>query len=189
MKKQFGLTRKLLRVGKNIEHFKAAAIALDSKPGVAGAPGSDPVLKYLAVGRQLGYGVYLSFDMLTYLDAAGIRKFAAVKKLQAHAQKAWLTGLLCSAIAGIYSMWRLSEMEKKINKKDGEGAVEGKKIQRFVLISFPQFSVSRRSLTADAGSVLPSQHNSFPIYATLPFHSLVLDMSTWMMAFLVLREL
>ncbi|EFE30175.1 uncharacterized protein ARB_02966 [Trichophyton benhamiae CBS 112371] len=129
MKKQFGLTRKLLRVGKNIEHFKAAAIALDSKPGVAGAPGSDPVLKYLAVGRQLGYGVYLSFDMLTYLDAAGIRKFAAVKKLQAHAQKAWLTGLLCSAIAGVYSMWRLSEMEKKINKKDGEGAVEGKKIQ------------------------------------------------------------
>lgn len=80
MKKQFGLTRKLLRVGKNIEHFKAAAIALDFKPGVAGAPGSDPVLKYLAVGRQLGYGVYLSFDMLTYLDAAGIRKFAAVKK-------------------------------------------------------------------------------------------------------------
>jgi len=45
IKKQFGLARKLMRVGKNVEHFKAAAVAADSK-------GTDPVLKYCAVGRQ-----------------------------------------------------------------------------------------------------------------------------------------
>jgi peroxin-11B len=60
IKKQFGLSRKLMRVGKNIEHFKAAAVASDSKS-------LDPVLKYCAVGRQLGYGMYLSFDAVTYV--------------------------------------------------------------------------------------------------------------------------
>lgn len=60
IKKQFGLSRKLLRVGKNVEHFKAAAMAADSKT-------MDPVLKYCAVGRQLGYAMYLSFDMIAYV--------------------------------------------------------------------------------------------------------------------------
>lgn len=29
----------------------------------------DPVLKYCAVGRQLGYGVYLTLDAVTYVSA------------------------------------------------------------------------------------------------------------------------
>ena len=49
-------------MGKNVEHLKAAAVAADAK-------GMDPVLKYLAVGRQLGYGTYLSIDMITYVWA------------------------------------------------------------------------------------------------------------------------
>ena len=61
IKKQFGLTRKSLRLGKNVEHFKAAAIAADSK-------NMDPVLKYCAVGRQLGYAMYLSLDAVTYVS-------------------------------------------------------------------------------------------------------------------------
>lgn len=60
IKKQFGLTRKALRLGKNVEHFKAAAVAADNK-------GLDPVLKYCAIGRQLGYGTYLSLDAITYV--------------------------------------------------------------------------------------------------------------------------
>ena len=62
IKKQFGLTRKALRLGKNVEHFKAAVIAADSK-------NMDPVLKYCAVGRQLGYAMYLSLDAVTYVSA------------------------------------------------------------------------------------------------------------------------
>lgn len=61
IKKQFALTRKALRLGKNIEHFKAAAAAADNKS-------LDPVLKYCAVGRQLGYGTYLSLDAITYVS-------------------------------------------------------------------------------------------------------------------------
>ncbi|KAK2811254.1 hypothetical protein FQN50_002351 [Emmonsiellopsis sp. PD_5] len=127
IKKQFGLTRKLLRVGKNVEHLKAAAVALDSRSPTAN---KDPVLRYLGIGRQLGYASYLSFDMFSYFDTAGIRKLSNAKTVQTRAQKAWFTGLLCSVISGLYSLWRLNEREKAINKKDGESVVEGKKIEK-----------------------------------------------------------
>ncbi|EEQ92679.1 hypothetical protein RJZ56_007090 [Blastomyces dermatitidis] len=127
IKKQFALTRKLLRFGKNVEHFKAAAALLDSRSSTAPA---DPVLKYLGIGRQLGYAIYLSFDMVLYLDAAGMRKLANAKAMQARALRAWMAGLVCSALAGAYSLWILKEREKAVNKKDGESVVEGKKIQK-----------------------------------------------------------
>lgn len=38
-------------------------MAMDAKDG-------DPVLKYCAVGRQLGYAMYLSCDMVTYVGAS-----------------------------------------------------------------------------------------------------------------------
>ncbi|MCJ1477763.1 Peroxisomal membrane protein PMP27 [Lambiella insularis] len=123
IKKQFGLTRKCLRIGKNVEHFKAAAAAADNKS-------LDPVLKYCAVGRQLGYGMYLSLDMVTYLDAAGIQPIASVKRLQREAYKAWFVGLMFNAVAGLYTLWQLRQREQSIDKKEGEGVVESKKIQR-----------------------------------------------------------
>jgi len=43
-----------------VEHFKAAAIAADSK-------NMDPVLKFCAVGRQLGYATYMTLDTITYV--------------------------------------------------------------------------------------------------------------------------
>ena len=61
IKKQFGLTRKALRLGKNVEHFKAAATAANNKS-------MDPILRYLAIGRQLGYATYLSLDAVTYVS-------------------------------------------------------------------------------------------------------------------------
>ena len=34
------------------------------------AKGMDPLLRYCAVGRQLGYAGYLTFDMITYVSQA-----------------------------------------------------------------------------------------------------------------------
>ena len=62
-KKQLGTARKLLRLGKFLEHFKAASVAAD-KTGI------DPVLKFCAVGRQLGYAGYLSLDNLCVVCVA-----------------------------------------------------------------------------------------------------------------------
>ena len=44
-----------------MEHFKAAAVAIDTK-------GMDSVLRYCAIGRQLGYAMYLSLDAITYVN-------------------------------------------------------------------------------------------------------------------------
>lgn len=124
IKKQFGLARKLMRVGKNVEHFKAAAVAADAK-------GGDPVAKYLVVARQLGYAGYLTFDAMTVLDAAGIKKSVHAKRLGREAYKAWFVGLSSSALAGIYALWQLNQKEQKLSKEDGEGVVEGKRIARY----------------------------------------------------------
>jgi peroxin-11B len=66
-KKQVGLTRKILRFGKFVEHFKAAAVAADSTAVV------DPLLKYLAVARQLGYAGYLALDSMTVVSVTSGR--------------------------------------------------------------------------------------------------------------------
>jgi hypothetical protein len=47
-----------MRLGKWVEHLKAAAQASDAKH-------MDPVLRYCAVGRQLGYAGYLVLDNMT----------------------------------------------------------------------------------------------------------------------------
>ncbi|KAI4088822.1 MAG: hypothetical protein LQ344_005799 [Seirophora lacunosa] len=124
IKKQFGLTRKALRLGKNVEHFKAAAAAIDDTKS------QDELLRYCAVGRQLGYATYLTLDMVTYLDSAGIWKLESAKRLQKEAYRAWFVGLMFNAIAGLYTLWGLRIREQGVDKGDGQGMVESKKIQR-----------------------------------------------------------
>ena len=60
IKKQFGLARKLLSVGKNVEHLKAAATTANNK-------NMDPVLRYCVVGRQLSFALYMTLDIITYV--------------------------------------------------------------------------------------------------------------------------
>ncbi|CAG8116729.1 unnamed protein product [Penicillium nalgiovense] len=124
VKKQFATTRKILRIGKFAEHLKAALIALDHK-NVA-----DPVLRYLAVGRQLGYAGYLTLDTVTVMDAVGYRKLTGAKRIQEGAHRAWAMGLVCSAAANVYTLFRLQEEENTVDRKEGEGLTEVKKIER-----------------------------------------------------------
>lgn len=121
LKKQFGVTRKIMRAGKNVEHVKAAAAASDAK-------GGDPVLRYAAVGRQLGYAGYLTLDMATLLDATGIRKSPNAKKWQREAFRFWAMGLIFSVLAQVYTLYQLRAREAKVDKKEGEGVVESKRI-------------------------------------------------------------
>ncbi|KAH6679701.1 putative peroxisomal membrane protein PMP27 [Halenospora varia] len=123
IKKQFGLARKLMRVGKNIEHLKAAAVAADSKS-------LDPITKYCAVGRQLGYAGYLTLDAATILDAAGIRKSESAKRLSKEAYRCWMFGLLFSTMSGVYSLYNLRQQQSRVDKKDGEGVVAIKRIEK-----------------------------------------------------------
>jgi predicted AlkP superfamily phosphohydrolase/phosphomutase len=125
VKKQFGTTRKIMRIGKFLEHLKAAAVAFDNKSPV------DPVLRYLAIGRQLGYAGYLTLDAVTVIDVIGIRKLSSAKRVQDSAYRSWAAGLIFSTVAGIYTLVRLQEKEKTIDRKEGEGVVEAKKIEKY----------------------------------------------------------
>ena len=54
-----------------------------------------------------------------------------MKRLQKEAYRAWFTGLTFSAIAGLYTLWQLGQREQGLDKKEGEGVVESKKIERY----------------------------------------------------------
>ncbi|GAM89897.1 hypothetical protein ANO11243_079370 [Dothideomycetidae sp. 11243] len=126
LKSNLGLVRKAMRLGKFVEHLRAAALAADAK-------GMDPVLKFCAVGRQLGYAGYLFADMLTYLDAAGVRKSEAAKRLQKQAYQAWGMGLLFSVASGVYSLYQMRVQNQRVMQlqgTDAEKKVEGRKIMR-----------------------------------------------------------
>lgn len=115
-------------MGKFIEHFKAAALAADSKS-------MDPVLKYLAVGRQLGYAGYTLMDNLTYLDFAGVRKFESAKRMQREAYKAWVAGLVCNVAAGLYTLYNMqSEAKKNDASADAEKTVQRKTLEKYEIL-------------------------------------------------------
>lgn len=128
LKNQFSLTRKVLRVGKFVEHLRAAAELYDAS---VKAGNGDKITQYLQLLRQLGYGGYLFCDMLTVPDALGVKKYASAKRIQATAYRFWLSGLLASAIAGIYTNYKLREKASGLDEKDAEGKVEGVKIARY----------------------------------------------------------
>lgn len=115
-----------MRIGNFIEKFNAASIALNRKNPI------DPVLRYLTVGHHLGYGAYLAVDTFTVIDVIGVRKLANTKILQKSGYRAWMAGLTCSIGAGIYSLWKLQQKEKTLDLKVGKGAIEAKRIHRFV---------------------------------------------------------
>ena len=126
LKTNLGLVRKAMRLGKFVEHFRAAAIAAD-------ASSMDPVLRFCAVGRQLGYAFYLTLDALTYLDAAGIRRSEAAKRWQREAYRAWFAGLACSIVGGVYTLWSMRVeglRAKEVQGTDAEKVVEGKRVVR-----------------------------------------------------------
>lgn len=42
-----------------------------------------------------------------------------------------MTGLLCNALAGFYKLYQLKQQSQMVNKKEGEGAVESKRMEKY----------------------------------------------------------
>ena len=119
--------RKALRLGKFVEHLKAAAVASDAKPSTS----RDTILKFLQVGRQLGYAGYIALDNLAYVDQSGIRKFEGAVRVQKEAYRAWLVGLTCNVVAGVYQLYNLQIQSRKQTSGPDE-KVEAKKLEKYV---------------------------------------------------------
>lgn len=110
----------------------------------------DPIIKYCTVGRQLGYAGYLSLDAATFLDVAGIRKSPSTKRLQKEAARFWMTGILFSTISGVYSLYNLRQQEGRIDKKEGEGVVASKRIEKYVIFLACDAQGYENLLTSDS---------------------------------------
>ncbi|EXJ89379.1 hypothetical protein A1O3_02446 [Capronia epimyces CBS 606.96] len=127
LKNQFGLTRKILRVGKFVEHLRAASEIYDA---AVKSGNGDKITQYLQTLRQIGYAGYLFLDTLTVLDAIGVKKHPKAKSIQTSAYRFWLTGLVASALAGFYNTYKLRQRAKTVDEKDAEAKVEKVKIAR-----------------------------------------------------------
>lgn len=91
-------------------------------------------------------GWTLTYSPAVQLDAAGIRPSNSAKRLQREAAKAWLVGLLFSTVSGIYSLFQLQQRQQTMDKKEGEGLIESKKLERYV--SRPSLVTEKWSLEA-----------------------------------------
>lgn len=116
-----------MRVGKFIEHIRAGSEIYDA---AVKAGSGDKVTQYLQVLRQVGYAGYLLCDTMTLLDAMGVKKDPRAKSIQATAYRFWFTGLMASALAGVYNTYKLRERAKAVDEKDAEAKVDKVKIAR-----------------------------------------------------------
>lgn len=161
-----------MRLTKFIEHFKLAAVASDAKT-------SDPIVKYLAVGRQLGYAFYMLLDNLTYPDNAGIRKFEAAARLQKEAYRAWAVGLACNIVAGVYALYNLRvEAKKQQDSVDAEKAVEVKRLAKYVELDYRYVDHGLLTIVVTIGNRASLNSSSSPTCATSPFPAAVSASST-----------
>lgn len=69
IKSQLGLSRKLMRIGKFLEHMQAALKATTIQ---------DPIVSYAAIGRQIGYACYLMLDSLQWVSIFFLASFRLV---------------------------------------------------------------------------------------------------------------
>lgn len=95
---------------------------------------------------------------MTVLDAMGVTKNEGVKRRQATAYRFWFTGLVASAVAGMYSLYQLSQRTREIDEKDPDGKMEKVKIQKCasstpmygpILTNSRQRKVANIQLTSD----------------------------------------
>ncbi|SGY78758.1 BQ5605_C008g04940 [Microbotryum silenes-dioicae] len=145
LKSTLGLSRKLMRIGKPFEHLQAAVKSLDVQ---------DPVLKFTALGRQLGYAGYLWNDMLVWAHSSKVRPLspADAKIVSQRAAKLWFTGISFSLISSIYRLVDLSAREAKARRtRASEKEVERKAELKAVLA---QKAAVRTQLVQDGLDIL-----------------------------------
>ncbi|PWN52618.1 peroxisomal biogenesis factor 11 [Violaceomyces palustris] len=142
LKSQLGLSRKLMRVGKFLEHFQAALKATTIQ---------DPVVSYAAIGRQLGYGAYLILDTLQWIHGAKVYTFEAAtyQKISKNASRFWLTGLTFSLLSGSYKTYVLNQRAAAARKPRATAEKEAERKIEINQIATEQAAV-RYQMTQDA---------------------------------------
>ncbi|KAL1693090.1 peroxisomal biogenesis factor 11-domain-containing protein [Schizophyllum commune] len=94
LKSHLALARKLLRLGKPVEHLQAAL-----KAAFANAP---PAEQLTTIARQLAYFGYLSFDALVWANSIKFLNLqpATAQRVSRISNRFWLAGILVSLAHG-----------------------------------------------------------------------------------------
>jgi len=115
LKVHLGTARKLLRLGKPIEHLQAALRA---------ALATAPVGEHLTtIGKQLSYFFFLSYDAIVWANAI---KFVRLnpetsQKIQKKSFQFWFAGILFSIINGILKTARLVKEARRLQMRAAWG--------------------------------------------------------------------
>lgn len=142
LKSQLGLSRKLMRVGKFLEHFQAALKATTIQ---------DPVVSYAAIGRQLGYGFYLILDTLQWIHGAKVYTFEkpTIDRIAKNAARFWLAGLTFSLASGSYKTYVLQQRAAGAKRPRATAEKEAERKIEVAQIATEQAAV-RYQMTQDA---------------------------------------
>ncbi|KAL1918970.1 uncharacterized protein VTP21DRAFT_2351 [Calcarisporiella thermophila] len=132
LKNAIGLTRKLMRVAKPVEHLNLAVKSLSLE---------DDILRICTIGRQLGYAGFLFFDMLLWIHGAKVYNFKNVKRYSDFSNRFWLAGLIFSAIGSAHK-YRITSMHLQVVERRHRAAVSLEKVDA-------DYSVQRQTLTRD----------------------------------------
>lgn len=125
VRKQLGTTRKILRLGNFLGNLQTLGRVMSKTNS------NEPVLEYLAIGGQLGFGGYLFFDNITAIKAIGIHKLPSAERLDILADKFWAAGLICSIVTCIYTLLH-SQPGKRTKREDDEPDLDDKTRAKYV---------------------------------------------------------
>jgi len=113
LKSALGSGRKLMRLGKPLEHLQAALRATAS----AGPSGEQ----ITTIGRQLAYAGYLSYDALIWLGSV---KFLSLTPAQKESygkisNRFWLAGIVLNLVHALLKAGRLADEVKALRSPAG----------------------------------------------------------------------
>ncbi|KAF9068104.1 peroxisomal biogenesis factor 11 [Rhodocollybia butyracea] len=115
LKTHLATARKLLRLGKPLEHLQAAL-----KASLASGPVGEQIT---AIARQISYFGYLSFDALVWINTVKFYSFSSETstKVAKFAYRFWLAGITLSIINGTLKSVRLAKEERKLKHSKSWG--------------------------------------------------------------------
>jgi len=112
LKGHLALARKLLRLGKPLEHLQSALRAAQTT--------GELKEQLTTIARQLGYFGYLTYDTVVWANSI---KFISLKpetsqKVQKISNRLWLAGILFSITHAVFKAGRLTKETREIRSHD-----------------------------------------------------------------------
>ncbi|TFK76979.1 peroxisomal biogenesis factor 11 [Pluteus cervinus] len=108
LKTHLGLARKLLRLGKPLEHLQAALRAT-----LATGPADEQIT---TIGRQLCYFGFLTYDALIWANTIKLINLSAdySSKITKYSYRLWATGIGLSLLNSVLKLRRLSKEYRRL---------------------------------------------------------------------------